>query len=159
MPLLKLYFTLVKQVNGNINSLRTFYSKELKKNSDSKKSGAALDDTYSCIGWVEWAHFFEIDLIICFKLIWSCKIEFDAAFFDSENTTLYVGFMCLYWIPGAKEFAKDFVLTSTKLPTAYQKNHKSPYKTSFSGQMLCLEGLHSINFSKKFVQANYKTNI
>ena len=34
-----------------INSLRKFYSKELKKVLDSK-SGAALDDTYVSNGWM-----------------------------------------------------------------------------------------------------------
>ena len=39
-------FLYKKEVNGKINSLRTVYSKELNKFSDSKKSGAALNDTY-----------------------------------------------------------------------------------------------------------------
>ena len=36
-------FLLEKEVNEKIISLWTFYSKKFKKNSDSKKSGAALD--------------------------------------------------------------------------------------------------------------------
>ena len=55
-------------MNGKINSHQTFYSNELKKSSDSKKSGAGLDDTCES----KWAHFFEIWLV-CFKLISLCK--------------------------------------------------------------------------------------
>ena len=56
----QLYFPSEKEVNGKINSLRTLYSNELKKFSDSQKSGAGLDDTYK-------------PKLVCFKLIWSCK--------------------------------------------------------------------------------------
>ena len=67
-PCSKVYFPLEKEVNGKINSHQTFYSNELKKFSDSKKSGAGLDDTCES----KWAHFFEIWLV-CFKLISLCK--------------------------------------------------------------------------------------
>ena len=39
-----------QEVNGKVNSLRAFYSNELKKFSDGKKTGAALDDTYELNG-------------------------------------------------------------------------------------------------------------
>ena len=55
-----------QEVNGKINSLQTFYSNELQKFSDGKKTGAAWDDNLQ----VKWAYFFEINLIICFKQIW-----------------------------------------------------------------------------------------
>ena len=48
-----------KEVNGKINSLRTFYCNKLNKFSDSEKSGAGLDDTYES----KWSHFFETNLI------------------------------------------------------------------------------------------------
>ena len=46
-------------MSGKTNSLRTYYSNQLKKFSDNKKSRAGLDDTFE----LKWAHFFETNLI------------------------------------------------------------------------------------------------
>ena len=49
-PLFTTIFSFRKKSELKISSLRTFYSKELRKFSNSKKSGAALDDTYELMG-------------------------------------------------------------------------------------------------------------
>ena len=48
----QLYFPIEKEAKGKINSLQTFYSQELKKFSDSKKRGDALDDSYVSNGFI-----------------------------------------------------------------------------------------------------------
>ena len=57
------------KVNREINSLRTNYSKELKKVSDSKKWSFVLGDTYESNGFIS----LKLIWLVCFKLIWSCK--------------------------------------------------------------------------------------
>ena len=72
-----------QEVNGKINSLRTFYSNELKTFLDGKKTGAALDDTYELNGPI------SLKLICSFapNKFDSVKIEFNATTFDSENVS------------------------------------------------------------------------
>ena len=55
----QLYFLLEKEVNRKINSLWTFYSKELKK-FQTARSGVAMNDTFESNKWV---HFFGTNLI------------------------------------------------------------------------------------------------
>ena len=66
----QLYFLLEKEVNRKINSLWTFYSKELKKNFRQQE---VESQWMTPLTQINGSISLELIWLVCFKLVWLCK--------------------------------------------------------------------------------------